>query len=413
MTNKVLEGVKVVDFSWIAAGSIVCSGLARYGAEVIRIESQTRVDHTRTSPPFAKGTAWIGDRSGFWANAGNAGKYGITLNLNHPRGPEIAKMLVKRADVVVENFTAGKMAKWGLNYEELQKINPGIIMLSMAMFGQTGLYSKLPAFGGTLISVSGVCELTGWPDGAPKEPIPAYSDLIMPKLGILAIVAAIDYRRRTGRGQYIDFSQQEGLLQFISPVLLNYYANGQELSRIGNASTRAVPDGVYKCKGEFRWCAITVFTDKEWQNFCRVIGKPEWVRDPEYAHIQSRLKNREKLDFLIEEWTNKHTAEEVMSLLQNAGVAAGVVQNGKDLLNDPQLKSQNYYQQLDHPGLGKFIFSGMPVNLTKTPWETKRSPCFGEHNEYVYTRLLRIPDKEFLELLNQGVLSSGKYRRAI
>lgn len=398
-----LEGIKVADFGQTVVGAVVSGMLAAYGAEVIKIESRTRVDYNRQSPPFADDTAWRGDRSGLWANVGNAGKYGITLNLSHPRGVEIAKRVVAWADIVIENFRGGRMAKWGLGYEDLRKIKSDIIMLSASMYGQTGPYTTHGGTGGTLVAMCGISHLTGWADGPPMQPSWVYSDFSVPKLAVLAIVAALDYRRRSGKGQYLDLSQLETAMHFVTPAILEYEVNGRELTRTGNRSTYAAPHGVYRCKGDFRWCAITVFSDEEWKSFCQVIGKPSLAEDPQFATLMGRLRNVDKLDRLIEDWTINHPAEEVMDLMQSAGVAAGVVQNGEDLDKDPQLRSRNYYWELDHPVLGSFAYSGMPAKLSKTPYQMKRSPCFGEHNEYVYTKLLGISDEEFIQLLGEGV----------
>ena len=403
MGNKVLEGVKVADFGQTVAGGIIGGILASYGADVIRVESRTRVDFVRQSPPFMEGSAWKGDRSGLWANTGNAGKRSITLNLNHPRGGEIAKRLVAWADVVIENFAGGRMAKWGLGYEDLKKIKPEIIMLSASMFGQTGPFFDKKGTGGVLVSMSGIANLTGYPDGPPMQPSWVYSDFFVPKLAVLAIVAAIDYRCRSGRGQYLDLSQFEVAMHFMTPVILESVVNRREPGRIGNRLTYAAPCGVYRCKGDLRWCAITVFSDEEWKSLCRVMGKPALAEDHQFATLMGRLENGDKLDTIIEEWTINHSPEKVMDLLQNAGVPAGVVQNGEDLDQDPQLKSRSYYWELDHPVFGRYSYSGMPVKLSKTPYEMKRSPCFGEDNEYVYTNLLRVSDEEFIQLLNEGV----------
>jgi benzylsuccinate CoA-transferase BbsF subunit len=403
MAEQALEGVKVLDFTWQVAGPRVTSMLGRFGATVVRVESRTRVDFTRSSPPFVEGKAWLGDRSALFANLGNANKYSITLNLNHPRGLEVCKRLVAWADVVVENFTGGRMARWGLGYEDLKKINPQIIMLSLGMYGQTGPYAQQGGYGATLVALSGICQLTGWPDGPPMQPIWVYPDFAVPRLGVLAVVAALDYRRRTGKGQYLDLAQQEGMLQYVSPALLEYHVNGREMKRMGNRLSYAAPHGVYRCKGEFRWCAIAVFSDEEWRSLCQVMGNLIWAQDPELATVSGRLKNVEKVDRLVEEWTIKQTAEEVMSLLQGAGVAAGVVQNGQDLCQDPQLRSRSYYRELEHPTLGKFVYSGLPVRMSKTPYETKRSPCFGEHTEYICREFLGMSDEEFIALMQAGI----------
>jgi benzylsuccinate CoA-transferase BbsF subunit len=403
MAQHVLEGIKVLDFTWQIAGPRVTGVLGRFGAEVVRVESRTRVDFVRTSPPYAEGDEWQGNRSALFANIGNTNKYSITLNLNHPKGLEIARQLVMWSDVVVENFTGGRMAKWNLSYDDLKKIKSDIIMLSLGMYGQTGPYAHYQGYGATLVALSGICQLTGWPEGPPMNPTFVYPDFAIPRLGILAIVSALDYRARTGKGQYIDLSQQEGMLQYVSPALLDYNVNGRELSRIGNRLSYASPHGTYQCKGDFRWCAIAVFSDEEWQKLCQVMAHPALAADPELASTEGRIKNADRVDRLVAEWTVNYTAEEVMAQLQAAGIAAGVVQNGQDLLVDPQLEESGYFCKLEHPALGKFLYSGFPVKLSRTPYETRRSPSFGEHNEYVYTKLLGISDEEFIDLTNEGV----------
>ena len=217
-------------------------------------------------------------------------------------------------------------------------------------------------------------------------------------------MAALEYRRRTGKGQYIDASQMETIIPLLTPVLLEYEVNGREASRVGSRSTRAAPHGVYRCKGDDRWCAIAVSTDKEWQQFCQVIDNPAWTEAIEFSTLAERVKNAEKLDALVEEWTINYTPEEVMKLMQDAGIAAGVVQCGQNLDNDPQLKHQSFFHKLDHPGLGDFSYSGMPAQLSKTPYEVKRAPFLGEHTEYICTQVLGFSDEEFVQLVADGVL---------
>jgi benzylsuccinate CoA-transferase BbsF subunit len=403
MTKQALEGVKVLDFCWATAGPMVTTYLGYNGAEVINIETRTKTSLTRASPPFAPGDAYRGDRSGFFANSGGAGKKGITLNLSHPRGKEVARKLVAWADVVTENFSGGQMAKWGLAYEDIKKIKPDIIMLSFSMYGQTGPFSAVPGFAGTLISVSGITSLTGKPGGESRAPVAPYTDFISPRIATMALIAALDYRNRTGQGQYIDLAQQEVMLNFVSPALLKFEADKVVLSRIGNRSTYAAPHGVYKCKGKFRWCTITVFTDKDWKNFCKVVNKPEWVKDARFGTLTDRLKNVDELDKLVEEWTLGYTPEEVLELMQKGGVASGVVKNGQDVFNDPQMNSRGFYTPIDHPALGKFSYSGSPVKFSKTPYTAKRSSCLGEYNYEVYTKIVGMSDEEFVQSLSDGL----------
>jgi crotonobetainyl-CoA:carnitine CoA-transferase CaiB-like acyl-CoA transferase len=403
MTNEALAGVKVVAFEIALAGPMTTSILASYGAEVIKVESRTRIDWMRQIGPFIGGERKSNEGSVCYL-VPNAGKFDLSLDLKHPRAMEVMTRLVEWADVVAENFAGGVITRLGLGYEELRKIKPDIIMLSSSIYGQTGSFAQVPGYGAILTALTGLSHLTGFPDQLPQAPGFAITDFIAPRINVLAIVAALEYRRRTGKGQYIDTSQMETIIPLLTPVLLEYGVNGKEASRMGNRSTRAAPHGVYQCKGNDRWCAIAVFIDEEWQQFCQVINNPAWTEALEFSTLTERVKNAEKLDALVEEWTINYTPEEVMKLMQDAGVAAGVVQCGQDLDNDPQLKRQSFFQKFDHPGLGGFSYSGMPAQLSKTPYEVKRAPFLGEHTEYICTQVLGFSDKEFVQLVADRVL---------
>ncbi len=403
MAVQALEGLKVVDFSWYIAGPSIAMWLAHHGAEVIRVESLTRPDELRGIEPFKDGITGI-NRSGCYANY-NAGKYGMCLNLNHRKGPEVARRLIAWSDVVAENFTPGTMERrWGLGYESVRKIKPDIIMLSSSTQGQTGPEAKQAGFGLELASRSGFTNFVGWPDQEAVGLGYPYTDTVTPPVGVIAILAALELRRRTGKGQYIDLSQLEVGVQHLAPALLNYAVNQDEGRRIGNHHPYASPHGVYRCQGENRWCAIAVFTDEEWKAFCNVIGNAPWTQQPKFETVVSRNKNEEELDALVETWTSNFSAEEVMNRMQIAGIAAGVVQSGKDLIEDPQLEHRHHFWYLDHPEMGRCAYDGPPFRLSKTPAELRRpAPCLGEHTEYVCTKLLGMSDSEFVELLAEGV----------
>jgi crotonobetainyl-CoA:carnitine CoA-transferase CaiB-like acyl-CoA transferase len=370
---------------------------------VIRIESENRPDVQRASWPFKDNIPGV-NRAGYFANF-NSNKYGITLNFKHPRGVEIAKQLIARADVVTESFTAGVMEKWTLGYNDLKKIKPDIIMISMAMMGQTGPYRTYRGHGMQLAAAAGVGNLIGWPDRDPVGSPTAYTDYFVPHFAAVAVMTALDYRRRTGHGQYIDLSQFESAIHALDTAILDYTVNSREQMRNGNRLTNipAAPHGAYKCRGDDDWCAIAVFTDEEWQSFCRVIGNPPWTRDQKFSTQSARVKNADELDKLVEEWTGKHSSEEVMNLMQAAGVAAGVVKNNKSIHEDPQLKHRNHYWVLDHPEMGKCTYDGPSFKLSKTPAQlTMPGPCLGQHNHYVYTHILGMSDEEFVQLMEEG-----------
>lgn len=402
MERQALEGVKVADFSWVIAGPSTTRYLAMYGAQVVKIESRARVDSIRTMAPFKDGKPGV-NRSGLFA-AFNSSKYSLGLNLNHPEAKQITTRLIEWADIVVENFTPGTMSKWGLGYDDLVKIKPDIIMASSSMHGQTGIYAGHPGLGALQVSLSGITNLTGYPNREPVQPYGVYPDFIVPPLLCTAITAALDYRRRTGKGQHLDISQNEATIYFISPVILDYTANGVIETRDGNRCPDAAPHGVYPCRGDDRWCAIAIFTDEEWQAFCRVSGNPELVKNSKFATLPQRKANEDELDALVAAWTVKHDPEEVMVLLQEANVAAGIVESAEELLGDPQLKYRNHYWTLNHPEMGLYRSAGLPYRMSKTEAVLRAAPCLGQDSEYVCTRILGFSDKEFLSLLEAGVI---------
>lgn len=406
MAKGALEGVKVADFSWVLAGPIITKHLADYGATVIRMESATRPELLRTTLPYKDNKPGV-NRAGYFAFY-NPNKYSVGLDFYNPKGKELAQKLVAWSDVVVENFAPGVMERLGFSYEELKNIKSDIIMLRTSNQGQTGPYGRYASLGNHLNALAGFVNFIGWPDRDPLSLIIAYSDYFAPWFSAAALIAALDYKRQTGKGQMIDISQLEVSLQFMAPYLLEYVANGVESGRMGNSHPYAAPHGAYRCKGDDRWCTIAVFTDEEWVGFCKAIGNPAWTKDSKFATIVSRKKNEEELNKLVEEWAINHTAEEVMELMQNANVAAGVVQRGEDLYKDPQLKERNSFWVLNHRELGPFSHLAQPSKLSKTPAEPRMpAPCLGEHTEYICKEILELSEDEITNLLIEGVISLG------
>jgi len=403
LKRQPLAGIRVIDFGWNITIPLTAKMLAFYGAEVIRIEGKSRPDPIRLAAPFKDGVTGL-NRSG-GVNQYNTGKLSLALNLTHPKGVEIVKRLVAWYDIVLENFAGGVMAKMGLGYEELKQVKPDIIMLSSCMMGQTGPYATHPGYGWHLTALSGFFQLTGWPDREPVPPDGPYTDFIAPHFNLLAILAALDYRRRTGEGQYLDLSQYENGVHFLAPLILDYIVNRRVAERMGNRSDKAAPHGAYRCRGEDRWCAIAIFTDEEWGSFSRVIGNLAWANDLRFATLAGRKQNEDELERLLEEWTVNYSTEEVMNQLQRAGVAAGVLENGEDLLErDPQLKHRCFFGELDHPEAGKYCTPRPSFILSKCPGELERAPLIGEHNEYVLKEILGITDEEIAELIIAGVV---------
>ncbi len=400
--KEVFQGLKVLDFSWAIAGPWTVKYLADHGAEVIHVESLHHADVIRTGPPFKDGKPGV-DSSVYWVNY-HCNKYGLGLNMRHTRAQEIAKKLVSWADVIVENFSPGVMQRWGLSYEEVREIRPDIIMLSSSQLGQTGPLATMRGTGIQLAAYAGFNHLTGWEDREPSVLYGGFSDCPGARFGAVALIAALLYRRRTGKGMHIDLSQYEAGIQLLSPALMDYQVNKRVAMRKGNRHEFAAPHGIYPCRGDDSWCAITVFTNEQWEGLCRCMDNPEWSKEARFPTFSKRKENEDALEHLISGWTVTLTAKEVMFRLQEAGVPAGVAQKGEDLYNDPQLKQFGYFWEVDHPVIGKHQLESHAFNLPEAPRKLKTpAPCMGEHTEYVCREILKLSDEEFVELLADGV----------
>ena len=394
--GQVFEGVKVADFTWAIMGPLVTKYLADYGATVVRIESTDRPCILRTTLPFKDGIPGL-DRSGYFAFF-NSNKYSVNLNMNNTYGNNLAKKLIEWADIVIENFRPGVMEKFGFSYDNIKSINPNVIMMRSSTQGQYGRHKNHGSLGQPLSALSGFYQITGWTDRDPQALPYAYSDWVSSRFGGAVLIAALDYRRRTGKGLFIDISQIEASLQFMLPPILDYVANGVIEERRGNAIPYAAPHAVYRCKGTDRWCAIAVFYDSEWAALCRVAGHSEWTDDSRFYTLGKRKLNEAALNQLLESWTINNEAEDVMVNLQKAGVSAGVAQNANDLYSDPQLRYRNALWKTEHSVLGEFSHLGQPHIFSKTPaYLRSPAPNIGEHNEYVCTEVLKLSIEEFLE----------------
>jgi benzylsuccinate CoA-transferase BbsF subunit len=404
MGKKVFEDLKIAAFSWAMVGPLTLKFFADYGATVVRVETSTRPCVTRTSAPFKDNVPGL-NRSGYF-NHFSANMMSLSLNMTNPMGMAVAKELIAWADVVTENFTPGIMDKWGLGYQALQQINPDIIMVRQNGFGTEGPYKNLAAFGMILAAIAGIPNYIGWPDGGPLPVgVGAYTDCISPRFASAALIAALDYRDRTGKGQLIDLAQFETALYFLLPGLLDTAANGREPVRNGNAVDWAAPHNVYPCKGEERWCTVAVVTETQWTALCQAISRPELASDPRFDTLTHRKENESQLDAEIEKWTKEHTPEEVMAIVQTAGVPAGVVENAADVFSDPQLRARGLFWPMEHSEIGLFNHLGASMVLSETPARAETpSPCMGEHNEYVLTKILGKTDEEFVELIAAGAL---------
>ena len=393
MQKKLLEGIRVADFTWHMTGPITTKHLSDLGAEVIIIESRRRPGWRR-GPPRSSST-----------DQNCTSKLGVTLNTRDPRGLELAKKIIAKSDIMVENFAGTAIARMGLGYDLVKQLKPDIIMLSTSMQGQTGPYATHPGSGHKLTALSGFANILGYPDRQPGW-IDAYTDFIAPRYNIMALMAALEYRRRTGKGQYIDMSQYESGIHFMAPLVLDYEVNKRIATRMGNKCDYAAPHNAYRCLGNDRWCAISVFTDDEWRQCARVIGRPELAEDARFSSLISRKRNEEQLDEIVNGWTSTRKAEDVMSAMQSAGIAAGTVQTAEDLLDhDTHLKQRGTFAEAEYPGIGKYRTQyGPHFFMSKYKYEVKAAPKMGEHNEYVLKQVVGLSDTEFDQLVKEGVI---------
>lgn len=402
---KPLEGVKVLDFFWVAVGPMTTSYMAEYGATVVRVESKGRPEVLRSAPPFGGNGQGL-NRSAYYANY-NANKYGLGLNMRHPKAIDLVKRFLSWADVVTENFTPGTMEKWGLGYDDLRQIKPEIIYVSTSMLGRGGPYSAQPGFGPVLASLSGMTGVTGWPDRDPTNPYGAYTDFIVPRFALSALLAALDHRERTGQGQHLDISQLETALHFMAPPVLDLANNGREQQRVGNRHAAAAPHGVYPCQGEDRWCAIACLTDTEWETLCRVMGNPVWAQEEHFATVVGRKGHEDELDAQLAEWTRHWEARDLMRTLQDSGVPAGVVQSNQELIEDVQLRHRGHFVYMDHPGVGRHPVQRSEFRLSRAPAEHRwPAPTLGQHTVQVCIEIFGMSEDEVTALIEETVLET-------
>ena len=404
--NKMLplKGVRVVNFGWVWAGPVVGQTLGFLGAEVFKIESRARVDMTRNLPPFAEGKA-SPDRSlsnhACWAGNGS-----VSLNLKEPEALQLAKELIAKSDVVVENFGPGVMERLGLGYEELCRLKDDIILFSMPGAGLYGPMKDLRTYGLSLTSTTGLDSLVGYKGGAPVPVENAFSDPYAGILGAFAVLTALNHRRNTGLGQHVDFSQQEAVMQMVGPAYMDYVLNGRSGGPKSNEHPLAAmaPHGVFRCKGDDRWISIVVGSDEEWHNLLAALRHPEWLKVSEFATREQRLAHIDTLHALIGEWTAQFDDHELAALLQRHGVAASPVLNVGDLLEDPHYKARNTFIQVEHPLGFKETIYGSYVKLTRSEVEVRPGPMIGQDNDYVFRELLGLSEERYRQLIERQVI---------
>jgi len=392
-----LKGIRIADFSWVWAGPLTTMLLAFMGAEVIKIESRKRLDQMR------QGSITTGDSfSDFNAspifNNANLNKKSVTIDLSRPEGTELARRIVALSDLTIENMRPGVMDKLGLEYKDLVKVKPDIIMLSASGFGSSGPYREYAGYAPIFAAFGGLAYLTGYEDGEPNT-MSGVMDLRVGTVSAVALLAALIHRQKTGEGQYIDLSSSECISALVGPQLMEYTMNRRSPFRSGNQDSIMAPHNCYRCKGNDKWISIAVATDEEWNAMCRAMGNPAWTGDEAFTDIYSRWKNRTKLDELIGKWTLNYTHYEVMELLQRSGVAAMPSFSAEEILSDPHVKARGLINEVQHPVLGKKVVINPSWKHSETPARIhKASPLLGEHNEEVFGELLGMSKEEVKKL---------------
>jgi benzylsuccinate CoA-transferase BbsF subunit len=414
MARPPLDGIRIADFTWVWAGPYCTLQLAHLGADVIRVETKTRPCITRQLPPWPNMKPGGLNRSGYF-NQYSQGKRSITLNFKDPEAHEVARRLIAKSDVVINNFAHGVMDKLGFGYDELRKIKSDIIAISLTGYGDTGPYKDYVAYGPAQVPLSGLSALTGYRDWPPMHAGFSYADPNGGVHGAFAILTALYHRAKTGEGQYMDMSQWECAMDMLAEGIVEYTMNGHEPERIGNEDPLMAPHSIYRCLDRpekvmgtviDQFVAIAVANDAEFGRFAAAIGEPQLSIDAKFATLKSRKVNEVELNRVVEEWTVTRTAVEVARILQESGIAAAVVADNKFLSQeDPHLKERDYFVYKEHPEVGALQHCGIPWKLSRTESAVRSAaPCIGQHTDEVLTQVLGYSVDDVAKLRTQGAL---------
>ena len=414
-SNQPLKNYRVLDLSRIWAGPYCTKLMADMGAEIIKMESLSVYDSHRGPINPARGIAAYPDgepgdepwnRNG-WFNCLHLSKYGITLELTSETGRNVFDQLVSISDVVIENFRQGSLERLGYSYETLRRLRPDLIYVSMPAFGNSGPWQKYLAYGIGQEQLSGMAHMTGYRGEGPMKSGINHGDPITGSHAAGVLLAALRYRKRTGKGMYIDVSQQESAVSLIGADVLAYQLTGEEPQRRGNRSPYFAPHNSYRCAGEDRWVAIAVTNDEEWRQLAQLVGGSELSADPRFATLAGRLENEDQLDDLISGWTVDKKAYDLCHLLQREGVPASPVMGGPDLLADPHYAARGTFVRVNHEQVGEKTYPGIPWKMSATPGKARwASPTLGQHNRKIYGELLAMPTADITALEEQGIIGT-------
>ena len=409
-----LDGIRIIEMGQLIAIPHAIKLLGDMGAEVIRIESCARLDNYRTHSLYensAEGRHW--DRAANFYEQ-NRNKYSLTLDLRDDDCIAALRDLISVSDVFAENFTPRVMRNFRLEYDDLRRIKPDIIMVSSTGYGYIGPWADYGAIGYTTEATSGLAHITGYKDGPPALPEIPYADYTAAEHTAFAIMAALTYRARTGKGQFIDVSQSETLTSTIPEAIMDYAANGRTAERIGNQDAATSPHGCYPCAGKDKWIAIAVAANEQWQALCDTLGGPAWATDPRFADAASRLAHRDELDALLCDATAQWDQYELMTALQSKGVPAGAVLDGKRLLFDPHLQARGFYETAEHDpisGIPPLPYTGRPWKFSRTPGGLRRAaPTLGKHNRFALCEMLGMPSAQADSLEASGAIGDAPTR---
>ncbi|MCH2513199.1 MAG: hypothetical protein COA56_01775 [Dehalococcoidia bacterium] len=410
-----LKNYRVLDLSRIWAGPYCTKIFADMGAEIIKMESLSVYDSHRGPVSPARGIAAYPDgepgeepwnRNG-WFNCLHMSKYGVTLELTEAEGRRVFEQLVSISDVLIENFRQGSLERLGYTYEELRKHRPDLIYVSMPAFGNTGPWKGYLGYGIGQEQLSGMAHMTGYRGDGPMKSGINHGDPITGSHAAGVLMAALRHRRRTGKGMYIDVSQQESSVALMGPEVLAYQMTGQEPERRGNRSGWYAPANSYPCAGEDRWVTIAATNQEQWQSLAQAMDSPGLADDPRFATLDNRRDNHDELDQIISEWTMGQEAYAVTQILQGAGVPASPVLRGPDLLADAHFKDRGTFVTVDHPQVGPKQYPGIPWKMSATPGKVRwPSPTLGQHNRDVYGELLGLTGPEIDHLEQTGVIGT-------
>ncbi|MET0627670.1 MAG: CoA transferase [Acidimicrobiia bacterium] len=396
-----LDGLKVVDLSWVVAGPLIGRALADFGATVVRVESSRRIETARYMPPFPQG---IPDPEGSALyETCNAGKLGMCLDLSTAAGQDVVRDLARWGDVVIESFSPGTMAKWGLGVDALRALNPRLVVLSTALCGQSGPWSSLAGYGNVGAALAGFQHLVGWPDRQPIGPLGPYTDYVGPRFSLAMLLAALDERSETGDGCVLDVSQVEAGIWFLAPEMAEWFATGAVAERRGNRDRAMAPHGVYACRAsagrDDGWVAIVARDDADWEVLADAMDRADLASELRFATAPGRLAAADELDAVITTWTSTLAAAEVEALLQARGVPAHRAATSEDFCGDPQLAHRGHLVTLPHPKWGEVVVEGPRYVLSETAGEVCRhAPMFHEDTDHVLGTILGY-DQERIDAL--------------